>query len=168
VRRVSLLALMLAIASVTVAGPSLASRRDDIPELLRVPAGHRLVLRALGKGVQIYDCVNGAWKFREPAAAILRGDRTVALHYAGPKWQSIKDGSKVVGVVAQSVPAEHPELDIPRLLLTGTGTGPGVFADVDYIQRLKTRGGVAPTGACGGGSSVGVPYSAVYTFWALA
>ena len=167
-RRLFLLALILATASLAVAGPSLADKREGLDPRLRVLAAHRLVLDALGKGVQVYDCANGAWKFREPAAAILRGERTVALHYAGTTWQSVKDGSKVVGAVVQMVPAAHPERDIPHLLLTATSTGPGAFAGVDYIQRLKTRGGVAPAGACEAGASIGVPYTATYRFWAPA
>ena len=167
-RRLFLLALTLATASLAIAVPSLAARRDQVPPALRVPEDHRLVLRALGKGVQIYDCVNGAWSFREPAAAILRGDRTIALHYAGPTWQSVKDGSKVVGTVAARVDAKHPERDIPLLLLTARSTGSGLFAGVDFIQRLETKGGVAPTGSCQAGASIGVPYTATYSFWAPA
>jgi hypothetical protein len=168
VRRLFLLALTLATASLAIAVPSLAAKPDQLPPELQVPEAHRLVLSALGEGVQIYDCVNGAWSFREPAAAILRGERTVALHYAGPTWQSVKDGSKVVGTVKARVNAKHPERDIPLLLLTAKSTGPGLLAAVDFIQRLETRGGVAPTGACQAGASIGVPYTATYNFWAPA
>jgi hypothetical protein len=170
-RRLVLLALALAAASVAVtAVPSLAARQDRIPEELRVPDGHRLVLSALGRGVQIYDCsAAGAWALREPAAAILRGDRTVALHYAGPTWQSVKDGSKVVARPEPEhrvvVPAPHPRQDIPWLRLATTSTGPGLFGQVAYIQRLRTRGGVAPTGACQPDTSTAVPYTATYNFW---
>jgi hypothetical protein len=112
--------------------PSLAARGNRIPKELRVPEGHRLVLSALGQGVQIYDCsAAGAWTLREPAAAILKGDTTVALHYAGPTWQSVKDGSKVVARPEPErrvvVPAPHPERDIPWLRLETIGTGPGLF-----------------------------------------
>jgi hypothetical protein len=34
------------------------------------------------------------------------------------------------------------------------------------VQRLDTRGGVAPTGACHAGASAAVPYTATYNFWA--
>ena len=89
-RRLVLLALALAATSLAItAVPSLAAKPERIPPELQVPDGHRLVLSALGRGVQIYDCPAGAWVLREPAAAILRGKRTVALHYAGPTWQSV-------------------------------------------------------------------------------
>jgi hypothetical protein len=104
----------------------------------------RLVLLALGRGVQIHGCTAGAWVLREPAAAILRGDRTVALHYAGPTWQSVKDGGKVVVTGERVVvPAPHPERDIPWVRVGTTGTGPGLFGRVDYVQRLETQGGEA-------------------------
>jgi hypothetical protein len=168
VRRLVLLALALAATSLAItAVPSLAAKQERIPPELQVPDGHRLVLSALGRGVQIYDCPAGVWVFREPAAAILRGDRTVALHYAGPTWQSVKDGSKVVATGPRvAVPAPHPERDIPWLRLETTGTGPGLFGEVDFVQRLETRGGMAPTGACQAGASLGVPYQATYNFWA--
>jgi Protein of unknown function (DUF3455) len=167
-RRLVLLALVLAVTGLTVtAVPSLAAKPERrIPKELRVPEGHRLVLSALGRGVQIYGCTDGAWALREPAAAILRGDRTVALHYAGPTWQSVKDGSKVVVTGDRvAVLARHPERDIPWLRLGTTGTGPGLFGRVDYVQRLETKGGVAPTGGCQAGASAAVPYSAIYNFW---
>jgi hypothetical protein len=172
-RRLVLLALALAATSLAItAVPSLAAKPQPIPSELQVPAGHRLVLSALGRGVQIYDCPAGAWVFREPAAAILRGERTVAVHYAGPTWQSVKDGSKVVARPEPErrvvVPAPHPERDIPWLRLETTSTGPGLFGQVVYVQRLATRGGVAPTGTCQAGASVAVPYTATYNFWAPA
>lgn len=42
---------------------------------------------------------------------------------------------------------------------------PGVFGNVAFIQRLDTRGGVAPA-SCTAPSTVSVDYSANYVFWA--
>ena len=151
--------------------PALATDQSNVPPELRVPDGYNQVLDSVGRGVQIYDCVDGAWKFREPAAAIVddRSDRLVAIHYVGPTWQSIRDGSKVVGAVKARRDAPDPQHDIPWLLLQSTSNaGPGQFAGVQYIQRLNTEGGVAPAGACTAGQSVGVPYKADYEFWAPA
>jgi len=151
--------------------PALATDRSTVPPELRVPDGYHRVLESVGRGVQIYDCVDGAWKFREPAAAIVdeRSDKVVAIHYVGPTWQSIRDGSKVVAAVKARRDAPNPQTDIPWLLLQSTSNaGPGLFAGVQYIQRLNTEGGVAPAGACTTGQSVGVPYKADYQFWAPA
>jgi hypothetical protein len=154
--------------------PALADGQTDqsnVPPELRVPDGYKRVLRSVGHGVQIYDCANGAWTFREPTAAIFdkRTERVVAIHYVGPTWQSIRDGSKVVGAVKARRDAPNPQRDIPWLLLQATSTtGPGVFAEVAYIQRLDTVGGVAPAGSCTTGQTASVPYQATYEFWAPA
>jgi Protein of unknown function (DUF3455) len=62
------------------------------------------------------------------------------------------------------VPAPPAERDIAWLRLETTGTGPGLFEQVVYIQRLETRGGVAPTGSCQAGASVAVQDTATYRF----
>jgi hypothetical protein len=154
--------------------PALADDQPDhsnVPPELRVPDGHKRVLRSVGHGVQIYDCANGAWTFREPAAAIFdkRTEQVVAIHYAGPTWQSIRDGSKVVGAVKVRRDAPNPQRNIPWLLLQATSNaGPGLFGEVEYIQRLDTMGGVAPAGPCTTGKTASVPYLATYDFWAPA
>jgi uncharacterized protein DUF3455 len=152
--------------------PALATDQIDqpaVPPELRVPDGYRRVLESVGRGVQIYDCVDGAWKFREPTAAIFdqRTDKAVAIHYVGPTWQSIRDGSKVIGAVKARRDAPNPQRDIPWLLLEATSnSGPGVLGGVKYIQRLATEGGVAPVGPCTAGQAASVAYQATYEFWA--
>jgi hypothetical protein len=55
---------------------------------------------------------------------------------------------------------------IPELLLQATNTrGDGVFGHVSFLQRLATRGGVAPAGPCAENQTVGVPYQADYRFY---
>jgi Protein of unknown function (DUF3455) len=79
------------------------------------------------------------------------------------------DGSRVKAAVQVNVPAPNPTKDIPWLLLQATEhAGSGVLSTVDYIQRVRTRGGVAPNGGiCDPASdhTVGVPYTAVYRFF---
>ena len=53
------------------ASPSALEQPEWIPEKLRVPPGHELLLRASAVGAQIYDCratKNGGfeWIFRAP------------------------------------------------------------------------------------------------------
>ncbi len=139
-----------------------------VPEAVRVPDGQRKVLTVKGVGTQVHDCVDGGWRFREPAAVLTRGRRILGIHFAGPNWQSLSDGSRVTGRLRASAPAPRPERDIPLLLLEASATvGQGVFGAVDFIQRLDTRGGVAPTGACDAATqpSTAVPYRSTYVFW---
>ena len=168
-RLVSVIPLVLLLALSSTVRVAAADDQSKIPAELRVEAGYQRVLESIGRGVQIYDCVDAAWKFREPAAAIFdkQSGEVTAIHYVGPTWESIRDGSKVVAAVKARRDAPNPQTDIQWLLLQATtNSGPGVFADVKFIQRLDTAGGVAPTGACTTGQSVSVPYKATYVFWA--
>jgi len=139
----------------------------DAPAALKVPDGNRLTGVFAAKGVQTYTCTDGAWKLLEPAATLSakndRSHRPVALHSRGPVWVSTVDGSAVNAAAIANSPKTGT---IPELLLQSTATrGTGVFADVSYIQRLNTHGGVAPTTACTGTAQIGVPYSATYAFY---
>ncbi|MFE9450051.1 DUF3455 domain-containing protein [Streptomyces sp. NPDC006739] len=143
--------------------------RTTIPAALRVPDGNKQVAVLQARGVQTYTCANGAWVFLEPAATLWKSHdpqhRAVALHSKGPVWISTTDGSAVnaAAVPGASVPQEHA---VPELLLKATATrGNGIFGKVSYVQRLDTKGGLAPTGSCAQGAQTGVPYSATYRFY---
>ena len=92
--------------------------------------------------------------------------RPVGIHYRGPTFESFA-GSAVVGALEVSVPAPHPGA-IPWLLLRAVSTqGDGVLGGVDYIQRVRTKGGVAPADPCDAAedSTLSVPYRAQYQFY---
>jgi hypothetical protein len=167
--------LAMLVSALLSTAPAFASAAPEpsarpVPSELTPPAGQKLVLTALGSGAQVYDCnaTTGRWTFREPVATLHRRGRTIGIHYAGPTWE-LFDGSKVTAAVEKSVLAPNPAKDIPWLLLKATSNaGSGVLSKVDYVQRLFTKGGVAPDGgACDPAedTSVGVPYKAVYAFY---
>ncbi|MFD3584573.1 DUF3455 domain-containing protein [Streptomyces sp. NPDC058683] len=144
----------------------------SIPPQLQVPAGNEKIAEFDAQGVQTYACTDGAWTFVEPAATLSDPrdwrHRPVALHSRGPVWVSTVDGSAVnaSAVPGASVPRDKA---VPELLLKATANrGSGVFGSVSYVQRLNTRGGLAPTGSCSQGAQAGVPYSATYDFYAPA
>jgi hypothetical protein len=146
-----------------------------IPETLRAPAGQVLVTELHASGVQIYDCKSAKedvaryeWTLRAPEADLVAPKgRLLGKHYAGPTWESI-DGSKVVGAVVARDPGPDGTA-IPWLLLRAASTsGPGIFAQVQSIQRVHTAGGKAPAGGCSaadGGKQLRVPYTADYRFF---
>ncbi|WP_328439524.1 DUF3455 domain-containing protein [Streptomyces sp. NBC_00444] len=149
------------------ATPQPARTGVDAPPALKVPDGNRLTGVFSAEGVQTYTCTDGTWKLLEPAATLWakndRSRRTVALHSRGPVWVSTVDGSAVNAAAVATSPKDGT---IPELLLQSTATrGTGIFAGVSYIQRLDTRGGVAPTTACTGTDQTSVRYSATYTFY---
>lgn len=137
------------------------------------PAGARLLLAAGADGVQIYACEpqgNGlAWVFKAPEAALFEaGGRQIGRHFAGPSWQA-EDGSTVVGEVVAKADAPGGGA-VPWLLLRAKAhNGEGGFAAVAFIERLDTKGGLAPAGGCDAahrGAEARMRYSATYRFYA--
>ena len=132
---------------------------------LQAPAGSKLVYHVYATGVQIYRW-NGSWAFVAPEAVLSAdagGKSKVGTHYAGPTWESVS-GSKVVGTVAERCTASATA--IPWLSLTATGTGPGIFQRVTFIQRVNTVGGLPPaTSGSTTGEEARVPYTAEYFFY---
>ena len=130
------------------------------------PADARLVLTLGARGVQIYECREQAWAFVGPEAVLFdTQDRVVGTHGAGPHWQ-LADGSRVGGRVKARVEAPGGG-EIPWLLLTAQAEAAesGALAGINHIQRLNTRGGLAPAGACVNQQSVRVAYTADYLFF---
>ncbi len=149
---------------------------QDIPDDLKVPDGNVLLLRAYGKGVQIYDCPIVDPPKATPHAILLTDDRDegdlVAIHFKGPSWQAI-DGSIVVGDPAHAKHVVAPDPDgVDWLLLPAKSTvGNGLFSKVTYIQRLFTDGGKATLAGCDqvqGQTQELVEYSAQYVFYVAA
>ena len=132
---------------------------------VQVPSGNKLAAKFYAKGVQTYTCTAGAWKSLEPAATLAdRLGRAVALHSRGPIWVSTVDGSAVEAAPVDGARNDVPGA-VPELLLKAKSTrGAGVFAGVSYVQRLATKGGVAPAGGCQEGAQTSVQYEALYTF----
>ena len=110
-----------------------------------------------------------AWTLKAPEAVLRDAAGTVvAKHFAGPSWQA-NDGSTVVGEVVARADAPGGNA-IPWLTLHAKShSGAGQFADVAFIQRIDTVGGVAPAAGCETGTrgnEVRIPYSAAYLFYA--
>jgi hypothetical protein len=103
------------------------------------------------------------------------------LPFGSATWQSSLDTSKVwaQNLHSNSIPAGSDATcpnaaSIPCLLLQSIGTQPGVaggtmLSKTTFIQRLATRGGVAPADGCSTPAEVGsqilVPYTADYYFY---
>jgi hypothetical protein len=139
---------------------------------IQIPPGQHVVLKAEGRGVQIYNCEQkdavAKWVFVAPEAKLYVNGVQTGTHAAGPVW-NYRDGSSVHGKVETTVPSPNAS-DIPSLLLKATETsGNGLFTQVSYIERSQTKGGVRNEKVCDAahiGSSSRVPYSATYTFYA--
>ena len=169
-------ATILTASGAAAATPDVASAgaQAKVPVEIRVDETQfKVVASFVGIGKQVYDCnaAGTAFTFREPVAGLLSRGVQAAIHGKGPFWASF-DGSHVNGAVVKAVPPpapSDPNKNVAWVLLSGTQptlNTTGVFSNVKFIQRLDTRGGVAPTGTCVAPKTVAVDYTANYVFWA--
>ena len=144
-----------------------------IPEQIKVPEGYIAVLTAYAKGDQIYQCsVNEgqyAWQTLAPDAKLFDDQgNIVGNHSAWPLWE-YKEGSRVVGRILKKID-KTPEAAIAWLLVEVVShEGDGLFANVSFINRINTQGGLPPASACDSnhlGSEKRVAYTADYIFYA--
>jgi hypothetical protein len=134
-------------------------------ESIDVPPHTKLLLQALGKGDQVYGCVNGSWILKAPDAKLLNHEGSViGRHFAGPTWQ-LNDGSWVKGrAVGKQVAPDATA--VPWLLLESVD-GVGSLQAVRFIRRTETHGGNAPEGSCSQNATLRVPYTATYSFYKM-
>jgi hypothetical protein len=139
-----------------------------------LPAGVRAVLQAKGDGVQIYICTAGnegpRWVLKAPDAKLLdAAGNIIGSHSAGPTWR-LEDGSQVQGELIASQPAPQANSVAWLLLRAKDGTASGALANVAFIRRTETHGGVATVSSCANSHDVGdtarIPYTATYTLYA--
>ena len=137
----------------TAAGAQSAGVTPDAnaPEDIQVGEGFKIVASLRGVGKQIYDCNGRHVHFREPAAGLFTSRGVpAAIHGKGPFWTNF-DGSRVDGKATKSSvvrsASADPTKNVPwlKLVATPTPNTTGVFSNVAFIQRIDTRGGVAPT-----------------------
>lgn len=147
----------------------------DVPEAVRVPAGSKPAMTAVGVGELTYECKAKAadamafeWVFVGPMAKLMdaQTQREVGKYYGGPTWESM-DGSKVTGKQVAVAPGMAGSIPL-QLVKAEPAMGTGAMSGVTYIQRLNTKGGVAPADPCGAataGMKKNVPYQADYVFY---
>jgi hypothetical protein len=165
----SLLALALLLPVLSAQQPSAS---------IDPPAEARQLLQLSAKGTQIYTCAASPtapgqpprWTLKAPDATLYDATgNIVGTHFDGPTWK-LSDGSQVQGDRIASKPSSD-DASIPWLLLRAKpGSGQGSFANVAFIQRTQTHGGVPDKSACQAPGDLGktshVPYTATYTFYA--
>jgi hypothetical protein len=148
----------------------------SLPEPVKVPAGHKVSMETVGIGSITYECRVKAnapagqfeWFFVGPDAKLNdRGGRQVGKYFGPPAtWESM-DGSKVTGTQVAVVPAMAGSIPY-QLVKANPAMGSGAMQGVSYIQRVETRGGVAPSMPCGAsntGQKQVVQYQADYIFY---
>ena len=145
-----------------------------LPEAVRAPAGQKVMMAATGVGELTYECREKKdmvgqheWAFVGPVATLYSAERkVVGKYYAGPTWESV-DGSKVSGKQVAVAPSSPGNIPL-QLVKAEPAMGAGGMQGVSYIQRVNTKGGVAPAAACEAGNKgqrQQVAYEADYVFY---
>jgi hypothetical protein len=158
-----------------------ASEVLEIPAAVAVPEnlpnGNTRVATFYAVGVQKYkarvktgsDPVAYEWVFVAPQADLYDNTNAkVGTHGAGPFWEVSPLDSIFAQHFTPSKIAASPDAESIDwlLLMPKTGTTPtGIFTDVDYIQRIATKGGKAPlTPPTSLNETADVKYKTVYRF----
>ncbi len=167
-----------ALLSACTAGPMMMMKVDNaaLPEPVRVPSGQKMMMSTTGVGEITYECREKKdsagqheWAFVGPVATLYgAGRKTVGKYYAGPTWEAA-EGSKVTGKQVAIAPASAGNIPL-QLVKAEPAMGAGAMTGVSYIQRLNTKGGVAPATACDAaakGQRQMVAYEADYIFYGM-
>ena len=151
----------------------LAQTQAPATDITLPPATAQVDFSAQGKGMQIYTCapqgIAFEWILKAPDATLTDANgQQIGTHSAGPTWTAT-DGSSITGKVLHKRVSPDP-LSIYWLLLAATPAPghPGTLANVAFVRRSETIGGVAPADGCDAqhpGAEVRIPYTATYTFY---
>ena len=146
-----------------------------LPENL--PNGNSRVFTFFADGVQKYKAqeilnsnpVAYQWVFVAPQADLYDAtNKKVGSHSGGPTWQlSIVDSMFGQAFTPpRAAPGSDPNSIDWLLLMPKTGKPPiGAFAEVDYVQRIHTEGGKAPSEPpTSPTQTADVHYTAIYRF----
>jgi Protein of unknown function (DUF3455) len=137
---------------------------------IAVPENSAIVLAVTAEGVQIYESKPNPdggfqWSLKAPEAELKStSGEVLGKHGAGPSW-ILNDGSCIVGSLPPLKSVVVPGT-IPWLLIAvKSKSGSGTLDNVDYVMRIATDGGVAPSDPPKAeGATVRVEYHAIYIF----
>lgn len=152
-----------------------AYSQDTLPDAVKVPAGHRVAMETVGVGEITYECRAKAamagefeWVFVGPKAVLNdRSGKAVGKYFGPPATWEAMDGSKLTATQLAVAPAGAGHIPL-QLVKANPAMGMGAMSGVSHIQRVATRGGVAPALPCAAasvGSRQVVGYQADYIFW---
>lgn len=175
---ITTLAIPLSALLLTACAPMAARySQDALPATVQVPAGHQVVMQTVGVGKIAYECkakkdmTGHEWVFGGPDAVLNdRGGMQVGTYVGPPATWASRDGSAVTATQVAVAPAGAGNIPY-QLVKANPATGSGAMQGVSYIQRVATKGGVAPMSACSAsnlGAKQWVPYQADYIFWKAA
>ena len=170
-------ALISACAGMSPAG-MMTFDQSALPDAVKVPNGNKVAMQTVGAGDITYECRAKAdaantfeWVFVGPQADLnSRAGAKLGTYYGPPATWASSDGSKITGTQLATAPGGTGNIPM-QLVKANPASSAGAMMGVTYIQRVATRGGVAPASPCTAsaiGSKQTVKYQADYIFWKAA
>ena len=164
--------------------PSSWTATPTVPTALAIPDGGTTVLiHAAGVGTQDYTCEQVTtdagssyqWVFVGPEAELRDCNATVIGHHfasdggaGAPEWMTV-DNAYIIGKKSAAYTPDGGASSVPWLLLQTTSSGgTGPITSTEWVHRLDTDGGIAPTATCdsnNAGTTQKVGYTADYYFY---
>ena len=142
-------------AGATTAMAQAAFDQSTLPDAVKVPAGNKVAMETVGVGEITYECRDKKdaagqfeWVFVGPDAVLNdRSGKAVGKYFGPPATWESTDGSKVTATQVAVSPASAGNIPL-QLVKANPATGNGAMTGVTFIQRVATKGGVAPATAC--------------------
>lgn len=149
--------------------------QDALPATVQVPAGNKVALETVGAGTITYECKvkkdttdQHEWVFVGPDAVLSdRAGKAIGKYFGPPATWESNDGSKITATQLAVAPSSAGNIPL-QLVKANPATGNGAMSGVTFIQRVATKGGVAPASACAAGNLGAkeiVKYQADYIFY---
>ncbi len=146
---------LIASATSIAIAQSPAFDQSSLPEAVRVPAGNRVAMETVGIGEITYECRDKKdmpgqfeWVFVGPNAVLNdRAGKPVGTYFGPPATWKANDGSSVTATQLAVSPAAAGNIPL-QLVKANPATGQGAMTGITYIQRVATKGGVAPAMTC--------------------
>ena len=172
---VSVASILAACSSAPMAPMAAMYDQSALPDAVKVPAGNKVAMETVGVGQITYECRDKKdaagqyeWVFVGPDAALNdRSGKKMGKYFGPPATWEGMDGSKITGTQMAVAPAGAGNIP-SQLVKANPAVGTGAMTGVTYIQRVATKGGVAPAMACDTGSKGKkeiVNYQADYIFY---
>jgi hypothetical protein len=156
----------------------LQNNQSGLPEAIRVPPGYQIALEAHGSGELLYTCqaikrapYQYAWLLQSSSVRLQDSYGRTINYYPGTRSRWVhSDGSQLVAQESveaagdgASLPQQRSKVEVP----SAPGAS-GVLGGVNYVQTLRSVGGVVTTKPCVAGNlgmRVTVPLESDYVFW---
>eukprot|EP01031_Cornospumella_fuschlensis_P048471 gene48471-59362_t len=127
-------------ACANMAPPAPVFSQAALPDAVKVPAGHRVVMETVGVGEITYECrakasMAGAfeWVFVGPKADLnSRAGAKQGTYFGPPATWASNDGSRITGTQVAVAPAAQGSIPL-QLVKANPASGPGAMLDVTYV-----------------------------------